>query len=79
VTHFEPAQFTNSNVIGGLTFERIFVGPSQEVPFRAPLVTYLAATLPGRLYIWRYDMSVAAVPIAFLFALALVGNFSSRP
>jgi hypothetical protein len=40
---------TAGNVAGWLFFEGVYVGPTEEIPFRALLVTYLAATMPGKL------------------------------
>ncbi|MBV9331075.1 MAG: CPBP family intramembrane metalloprotease [Alphaproteobacteria bacterium] len=67
------------NVIGWLFFEGVYVGPTEEVPFRALLVTYLAATMPGRVRIFRLEMNGAGVVVAAIFALAHIGNFLARP
>lgn len=70
---------TAPNVWGWLVFEGVYVGPTEEVPFRALLVTYLAATMPGRLRLGRLEMNWAGVIVALLFALAHATNFMSRP
>lgn len=69
---------TGPNVSGWLFFEGVYVGPTEEIPFRALLVTYLAATMPGKLHIGRYNMNWAGVIVALIFALLHAGNFSLR-
>jgi uncharacterized protein len=66
-------------VIGWLFFEGVYVGPTEEIPFRALLVTYLAAMLPARLRLARLEMSWAGVIVAGLFALLHAFNFYLRP
>lgn len=78
VTHTKPdAGFplTPQNVWGWTSFEGIYVGPTEEIPFRALLVTYLAATMPGKLRLFRYDMNWAGIIVALIFALAHVTSF----
>jgi CAAX prenyl protease-like protein len=70
---------TTSNVTGWLFFEWVFVGPTEEVPFRALLVTYLIATMPGKFRLGRFEMSWAGVLIAVIFALLHASNFATRP
>jgi membrane protease YdiL (CAAX protease family) len=72
-------KLTTTNVVGWLGFEGIFVGPSEEVPFRALLVTYLAATMPGRLRLGRFEMNWAGIIVAIMFALLHSTNFATRP
>lgn len=69
---------TASNVVNWLFFESVYVGPTEEIPFRALLVTYLAATMPGKLRIGRLDMNWAGVIVALLFALLHATNFNTR-
>jgi uncharacterized protein len=69
---------TPSNVWGWLFFEGVYVGPTEEIPFRALLVTYLAATMPGKLRLGRFDMNWAGVIVALIFALLHAANFSLR-
>ena len=64
--------------MGWLFFEGVYVGPTEEVPFRALLVTYLAATMPGRLRLGRFEMNWAGVIVALIFALLHATNFSLR-
>lgn len=66
---------TRQNVWGWAAFEGLFVGPSEEIPFRALLVTYLAATMPGRLRIGNFSMNWAGIIVALLFALAHIQSF----
>ncbi len=70
---------TTTNVVKWLFFEGVYVGPTEEVPFRALLVPFLAATLPGRIRVGAYEISLAAIIVAALFALAHVNNFWHRP
>lgn len=66
---------THKNVWGWAVFEGLYVGPTEEIPFRALLVTYLAATMPGKLRIGRFDMNGAGIAVALLFALAHLNTF----
>jgi hypothetical protein len=70
---------TQRNVVGWLFFEGVYVGPTEEIPFRALLVTYLAATMPGRVRLFRFEMNWAGVIVALLFALLHASNFATRP
>jgi len=70
---------TRENVIGWLGFEGIYVGPTEEVPFRSLLVGYLIAAMPGTLRAGRYSMSWAGVIVAAVFALAHVVNLITHP
>jgi uncharacterized protein len=69
---------TTSNVAGWLVFEGIYIGPTEEIPFRALLVTYLAATMPGKLRLGRLEINWAGVIVALIFALLHAANFSGR-
>jgi membrane protease YdiL (CAAX protease family) len=69
---------TTPNVAGWLFFEGVYVGPTEEIPFRSLLVTYLAATMPGTLRIGRFQMNWAGVIVALIFALLHATNFSLR-
>lgn len=75
----QPYPLTPLNIAGWFSFEGIFVGPSEETLFRGLLVTFLAATLPGRIVFWRYEMNAAGVIVALIFALAHFVNFFTRP
>jgi uncharacterized protein len=69
---------TQSNVTGWLFFEGVYVGPTEEIPFRAVLVTFLAATMPGKLRVGRFEMNWAGVIVAVLFALLHATDFEIR-
>jgi CAAX protease family protein len=69
---------TTVNVAGWLFFEAVYVGPTEEIPFRALLVTYLAASMPGKLR-WRgFEMNWAGIIVALIFALLHASNFNTR-
>jgi uncharacterized protein len=70
---------TGPNVRGWLFFEWVYVGPTEEVPFRALLVTYLLATMPGKFRLGRFEMSWGGVLVALIFALLHASNFALRP
>jgi hypothetical protein len=72
-------KLTTPNVWGWLLFEGVYVGPTEEIPFRALLVTYLAASMPGRLRLGRFEMNWAGVIVALLFALLHVTSFAHEP
>jgi len=81
IAHTKPAlgyPLTGLNVGGWLFFEGVYVGPTEEIPFRALLVTYLAATMPGKLHIGRFTMNWAGVFVALIFALLHAANFDTR-
>ena len=81
IAHIKPNPgfpLTPSNVWGWLFFEGVYVGPTEEIPFRALLVTYLAATMPGKLRLGRFDMNWAGIIVALIFALLHATNFSVR-
>jgi uncharacterized protein len=69
-----PALTTRS--IGAwLFFEGIFVGPTEEIPFRGLLQTFLMQRTSGLIRFWKYEMHVAGVILALLFALAHLSSF----
>jgi hypothetical protein len=70
---------TLPSVTGWLFFEGVYVGPTEEIPFRALLVTYLASMMPARLRLARLEMGWAGVIVAALFALLHAFNFYLRP
>jgi membrane protease YdiL (CAAX protease family) len=72
-------KLTTPNVLGWLFFEGIYVGPTEEIPFRALLVTYLATTMPGRVRLGRYEMNWAGVIVAVFFALGHANSFFTSP
>jgi uncharacterized protein len=81
IAHHRPDPgfpLTATNVAGWLFFEGVYVGPTEEIPFRALLVTYLAVTMPGRLRLGRFEMNWAGVIVALIFALLHATNFKLR-
>lgn len=81
ITHTKPDPgfpLTPGNIWGWTFFEGFYVGPTEEIPFRALLVTYLATTMPGKLRIGRFNMNWAGVIVAAIFALLHAANFNTR-
>jgi membrane protease YdiL (CAAX protease family) len=81
LAHKPPESYalTPVNITGWLVFEFIYVGFSEEIPFRGLLQTFLMQRTTGRIRIGSYDMHAAGVVLAVLFALAHVSNFWVRP
>jgi uncharacterized protein len=71
----EHLALTPGNIGGWLFFEWIFVGPTEEIPFRGLLLTFLMQRTSGRVRLARYDMHIAGVILALLFALAHLTSF----
>jgi membrane protease YdiL (CAAX protease family) len=69
---------TPNNIWGWIFFEGVYVGPTEEIPFRALLVTYLATTMPGKVHIGRFNMNWAGIIVALIFALLHMSNFDTR-
>ncbi len=69
---------TPVNIFGWTLFEGVYVGPTEEIPFRALLVTYLATTMPGKLRIARFEMDWAGIFVAIIFALLHATSFSTE-
>jgi hypothetical protein len=69
---------TPANIWGWTFFEGVYVGPTEEIPFRALLVTYLTLTMPGRLRLGRFEMNWAGVIVAIIFALLHASSFDTR-
>ncbi|HXA86382.1 MAG TPA: CPBP family intramembrane glutamic endopeptidase [Candidatus Dormibacteraeota bacterium] len=66
---------TPRSIGGWFFFEWIFVGPTEEIPFRGLLQTFLMQRTSGRVRFWKYEMHVAGVVLALLFALAHLTSF----
>jgi hypothetical protein len=81
LAHKPPESYvlTPVNVTGWLVFEFIYVGFTEEIPFRGLLQTFLMQRTTGRIRIGSYDMHAAGVVLAVLFALAHAGNFWTGP
>ncbi len=69
---------TPGNIEGWTFFEGVYVGPTEEIPFRALLVTYLAATMPGKLHLGRFNMNWAGIIVALIFALLHADSFDTH-
>jgi uncharacterized protein len=67
------------NVAGWLFFEGVYVGPTEEIPFRSLLVGYLLSATPARVRVGRFEMGWAGVIVAAIFALAHAGNLMKYP
>ena len=66
---------TPGSIGAWLFFEGIYVGPTEEIPFRGLLQTFLMQRTSGRVRFWKYEMHVAGVILALLFALAHLFSF----
>jgi CAAX protease family protein len=81
IAHTRPDvgfELTRANIWSWLSFEGLYVGPTEEIPFRALLVTYLATTMPGKLRVGRFEMNWAGVLVAVIFALLHANSFDTR-
>jgi hypothetical protein len=81
LAHTKPVlgyTLTPINIGGWMVFEGIYVGPTEEIPFRALLVTWLAATMPGKVHLGRFNMNGAGIVVAVIFALLHAANFDVR-
>jgi hypothetical protein len=71
---------SGANVAGWMVFQGLFTGPTEEIPYRALLVTYLTVTMPGTLHFQRLSMNGAGVVVAAIFAFfAVPGAFIALP
>ena len=70
----ENLALTPKSIGAWLFFEGIYVEPTEEIPFRGLLQTFLMQCSSGRVRFWKYDMHVAGVILAKLFA---IGHFNS--
>jgi len=71
----ENLSLTVASLAGWFGFEGIFVGFTEEIPFRGLLQTFLMQRTSGRVRLWKFDMHIAGVILALLFALAHVPRF----
>jgi hypothetical protein len=69
---------TPANIWGWTFFEGVYVGPTEEIPLRALLLTFLATTMPGKFHIGRFNMNWAGVIVAVIFALLHATSFDTR-
>jgi len=75
----DKLSLTAASLAGWLGFEAIFVGFGEEVPFRGLLQTFLMQRSSGRVRLWKFDMHIAGVILALLFAMAHMFSFWERP
>src|SRR5260221_13396601 len=61
--------FSGVNVTGWMVYQGLYSGPTEEVPFRALLVTYLTSTMPGIVHYRKLSMNGAGVVVAAIFAI----------
>ncbi len=66
---------TATSLVCWLGFEGIFVGFTEEIAFRGLLQTFLMQRSSGRVRLLKYEMHVAGVILALLFALAHITSF----
>jgi uncharacterized protein len=81
LAHKPPESYplTPVNITGWLVFSFLYVGFTEEIPFRGLLQTFLMQRTTGRIRVGSYEMHAAGIVLAVLFALAHVGNFWVRP
>jgi membrane protease YdiL (CAAX protease family) len=70
---------TMRNIAGWLIFEGVYVGPCEEIPFRALMVTFLTATMPGKIRAASFEMNRAGIVVAVIFALLHINTFWQAP
>jgi uncharacterized protein len=71
----EPVDLRPRAIGARFFFEGIFVGPTEEIPFRGLMQTFLMQRSSGRVRFLKYEMHVAGVVLALLFALAHLTSF----
>lgn len=64
-----------TNIIGWLSFEWVFAGLSEEIFIRGLMMTYLMKYFEGHVKFFKWDVHVAGVIIAVLFALMHLSSF----
>jgi membrane protease YdiL (CAAX protease family) len=70
---------TRQNAAGWLSFQGLWSGTVEEIAFRALLISFLMAHISGRVRLGNYDMHIAGVIVAVLFALMHATSFWTRP
>lgn len=71
----ENISLAPTSIAAWLFFEGVYVGPTEEIPFRGLLQTFLMQRSSGRVRLFRYEMHVAGVILALLFAVAHITSF----
>jgi len=74
-----PYSTAPSNMVPWLLMQGLFVGPSEELPFRSLLQVFLISRIPYRVRCGRYEVSLAAIVVAVGFALAHADAFAYQP
>lgn len=74
-----PYGIAMSNMLPWLAMQGIFVGFTEEIVFRGLFLGYLLTLYPRRIVIGRFDVSLAAILTAVVFALAHADSFSREP
>jgi hypothetical protein len=69
-----------SSMPGWLLYYGLLVGPTEEVPFRGLVLTYLMMSMPGRVRFRGFEMKGAGVVLAAIFTIgfgfyALISNY----
>ena len=68
---------TPLNVMGWLSFEWVFAGLSEEIFIRGMMMTYLMRKMNGHVRFFKWEVHIAGVIIAVLFALMHLSSFFS--
>jgi hypothetical protein len=63
----------SGKMLGWLGFNGLYAGLTEEVPFRALIVSYLAATMPGKWHVGRFAMNGGGVVAAAIWAFYMAG------
>ena len=66
---------TPGSIGAWLFFQGVYVGPTEEIPFRGLLQTFLMQRTSGRVRFWKYEMHVAGVTLPLLFAVSHLFSF----
>jgi membrane protease YdiL (CAAX protease family) len=68
-----------ANIAAYLAAYGLYTGPSEEISFRGLMQTFLMQRTSGTVRLGRYEMHVAGVILALLFALAHITSFWQIP
>lgn len=74
-----PYTPTIGNIVPWLMMQGVFVGITEEIPFRALFLGYLLLTMPQRISVGRTDISWATIATSIIFALAHIESFWQEP
>lgn len=66
-----------TNVLGWLSFEWVFAGLSEEIFIRGLMMTFLMKYFDGHVRFFKWDVHIAGVIIAVMFALMHMSSFWS--